>query len=105
MQKMRRTLSVKLVMVFFPAIMGFLVFGFFILRYKNTAETTAAIKSELHIAAAGVASACSELPLDSIAKNGISDEKYDYLIKKLAALQARTGTYNIALIKKQIRSL
>ena len=100
MQKMRRTLSVKLVMVFFPAIMGFLVFGFFILRYKNTAETTAAIKSELHIAAAGVASACSELPLDSIAKNGISDEQYDYLIKKLAALQARTGTYNIALIKK-----
>ncbi|MGP1512352.1 MAG: methyl-accepting chemotaxis protein, partial [Treponema sp.] len=64
MQKMRRTLSVKLVMVFFPSIMGFLVFGFFILRYKTTAETTAVIKSELHIAAAGAAAMCEGLSPD-----------------------------------------
>ncbi|MFC2603467.1 MAG: methyl-accepting chemotaxis protein, partial [Treponema sp.] len=100
MQKMRRTLSVKLVMVFFPSIMGFLVFGFFILRYKTTAETTAVIKSELHIAAAGAAAMCEGLSPDSLTERDISNEHYNSFTKKLAALQERTGVYNIALIKK-----
>ncbi|MGP1575977.1 MAG: hypothetical protein ACTTH7_00545 [Treponema sp.] len=59
MQRIRRTLSVKLVMVFFPAIMGFLTFGFFALRYKSALDDSAAVRGALHITAAGGYRGCA----------------------------------------------
>ena len=44
MLRIRRTLSVKLIMVFFPAIMIFLMFGFFVLRHKSELDASAAVR-------------------------------------------------------------
>ena len=44
MLRIRRTLSVKLIMVFFPSIMIFLTFGFFVLRHKSALDASAAVR-------------------------------------------------------------
>ena len=100
MQRIRRTLSVKLIMVFFPAIMGFLTFGFFVLRYKNALDASATVQRTLHITAAGVQALCSGIPFDALTADAAREEPFLTLQQKLHKLQEQTGVYNIQLIKK-----
>ncbi len=98
MQRIRRTLSVKLVMVFFPAIMGFLVFGFFVLRHKSVLDASAATRAPLHITAAGARALCSGVPLDTLTAKTAAEEPFRTLRRQLSELQTQTGVYNIRLI-------
>ena len=100
MQRIRRTLSVKLIMVFFPAIMGFLTFGFFVLRYKNAQDASAEVRRTLHITAAGVQALCSGIPFDVLTADSGKEEPFLSLQQKLNKLQEQTGVYNIWLIRK-----
>ena len=100
MQRIRRTLSVKLIMVFFPAIMGFLTFGFFVLRYKNALDASATVRRTLHITAAGVQALCSGIPFDALTADATREEPFLTLQQKLKKLQEQTGVYNIQLIRK-----
>ena len=100
MQRIRRTLSVKLIMVFFPAIMGFLTFGFFVLRYKNALDASATVRRTLHITAAGVQALCSGIPFDALTADATREEPFLTLQQKLNKLQEQTGVYNIQLIRK-----
>ena len=100
MRRIRRTLSVKLIMVFFPAIMGFLTFGFFVLRYKNALDASATVRRTLHITAAGVQALCSGIPFDALTANATREEPFLTLQQKLKKLQEQTGVYNIQLIRK-----
>ena len=100
MQRIRRTLSVKLVMVFFPAIMGFLAFGFFVLRHKSAIDASAAVRSALHITAAGAHGLCSGIPLDLLTEDSYTEEPFQTMQRKLDKLQEQTGAFNIWLIKK-----
>ena len=99
MQRIRRTLSVKLIMVFFPAIMGFLTFGFFVLRYKNALDASAEVRRTLHITAAGVQALCSGIPFDVLTAESCREEPFLTLQQKLNKLQEQTGVYNIRLIR------
>ena len=83
MQRIRRTLSVKLIMVFFPAIMGFLTFGFFVLRYKNALDASAEVRRTLHITAAGVQALCSGIPFDVLTADSCREEPFLTLQQKL----------------------
>ena len=100
MQQIRRTLSVKLIMVFFPSIMGFLTFGFFVLRYKNALDASAEIRRTLHITAAGVQALCSDIPFDRLTADSCKNEPFPALQQKLNKLQEQTGVYNILIIRK-----
>ena len=100
MQRIRRTLSVKLIMVFFPAIMGFLTFRFFVLRYKNALDASATVRRTLHITAAGVQALCSGIPFDALTADATREEPFLTLQQKLKKLQEQTGVYNIQLIRK-----
>ena len=100
MQRIRRTLSVKLIMVFFPAIMGFLTFGFFVLRYKNALDASATVRRTLHITAAGVQALCSGILFDALTADATREEPFLTLQQKLKKLQEQTGVYNIQLIRK-----
>ena len=100
MQRIRRTLSVKLIMVFFPAIMGFLTFGFFVLRYKNALDASAEVRRTLHITAAGAQALCSGIPFDMLTPDSCKNEPFLTLQQKLNKLQEQTGVYNIRLIRK-----
>ena len=90
----------KLIMVFFPAIMGFLTFGFFVLRYKNALDASAEIRRTLHITAAGVQALCSDIPFDRLTADSCKNEPFPALQQKLNKLQEQTGVYNILIIRK-----
>lgn len=99
MLRIRRTLSVKLIMVFFPAIMIFLMFGFFVLRHKSELDASAAVRETLHITAAGAQGLCSGSPLDILTADTATEEPFLTLRRKLDRLQEQTGVYNIWLIR------
>ena len=99
MLRIRRTLSVKLIMVFFPSIMIFLTFGFFVLRHKSALDASAAVRETLHITAAGAQGLYSGSPLDILTAETAAEEPFLTLRRKLDRLQAQTGVYNIWLIR------
>ena len=99
MLRIRRTLSVKLIMVFFPSIMIFLTFGFFVLRHKSALDASAAVRETLHITAAGAQGLYSGSPLDILTAETSTEEPFLTLRRKLDRLQAQTGVYNIWLIR------
>jgi len=70
-------------MVFFPAIMGFLTFGFFVLRYKNAQDASAEGRRTLHITAAGVQALCSDIPFDRLTADSCKNEPFPALQQKL----------------------
>ena len=76
MQQIRRTLSVKLIMVFFPSIMIFLMFGFFVLRHKSELDASAAVRETLHITAAGAQGLYSGSPLDILTAETAAEEPF-----------------------------
>ena len=86
-------------MVFFPAIMGFLTFGFFVLRYKNALDASAEVRRTLHITAAGVQALCSGISFDGLTADSCREDPFLTLQQKLNKLQKQTGVYNIWLIR------
>ena len=100
MQRIRRTLSVKFIMVFFPAIMGFLTFGFFVLRHRSVLDAAAAVQGVLHITAAGARGLYSGVPIDKLTEDSCAEYPFLQLQQQLDILQKQTGVYNISLIKK-----
>ena len=99
MLRIRRTLSVKLIMVFFPSIMIFLTFGFFVLRHKSALDASAAVRETLHITAAGAQGMCSGSPLDILTADTVTEEPFLTLRWRLDRLQEQTDVHNIWLIR------
>lgn len=97
---MKRTLSVKVTLIFLPAIIVFLGVVFVLLSFWRNKTAIASEQTQLHIAASGAGAYLGDKDLDVITKDNCMEEGNIELYKTLVDLGKNASIDDIYLLRK-----
>jgi methyl-accepting chemotaxis protein len=102
---MKKTLSVKVALIFLPAILIFLTIIFVFLGLWKNKTAIEGEQTQLHIAASGVEAYLNDKDLDSISKENCMEKANLAIYETLVALGKKTAVNDIYLMRKTNDSL